>query len=94
MIRSPMALSSIDQDIAELIHQEALSKGVTVVVTALAEVVAAEQVRKALKDLDSAMHEKQAGLNEMGGGMAEIERQFRLADAQAAIAALPKDIAE
>jgi hypothetical protein len=94
LIRSPMALGSIDQDIAELIHQEALSKGVTVVVTALAEVVAAEQVRKALEGLDSAMHEKQAGLNEMRGGMAEIERQFRLADAQAAIAALPKDIAE
>jgi len=94
LIRSPMALRSIDQDIAELIHQEAVAKSVTVIVTAIAEVVAAEHTKKALEDLDSVIREKQGILETMRGHCSEVERQLRLADAQAAIAALPADVAE
>jgi len=94
LVRSPIATGPLDRDIVGLIHQEALSKGVTVIVTALAEVVAIEQVQKTLEDLDSAIREKEASLNQIRDGLGEIERQFQLPDAEAAIAALPKEVAE
>jgi chaperonin cofactor prefoldin len=94
LVRSPMATGPLDRDIVGLIHQEALSKGVTVIVTALAEVVAMEQVQKTLEDLDSAIRQREASLNQIRDGLGEIERQFQLPDAEAAIAALPKEGAE
>lgn len=94
LIRSPMAANSIDQDIAESIHQEALSKSLTVILTAIAEVVAVEQTKKALADLDSEIREKQGILEGVRGNCSEVERQLGLADAKAAIAALPADVAE
>jgi flagellar biosynthesis chaperone FliJ len=89
-----MALGSIDQDIAELIHQDAVAKNVTVIITAIAEMVATEHIKKVLKDLDSAIHDKQGHLEALRHGFNEIERQWRLPNAEAQIAALPKDIAE
>jgi hypothetical protein len=65
-----------------------------VIVTAIAEVVAAEQTKKALEDLSSAIHEKQRGLEVMREGMSTLEREFGKPNAEADIATLPKDIAE
>ena len=94
LIRSPMATGLLDRDVVGLIHQEALSKNVTVIVTALAEVVAMDQVQKTLEDLDSAIRQREASLNQIREGLGEIERQFQRPDAEAAIAALPREVAE
>jgi hypothetical protein len=94
LLRSPMMLRSLDQDIARLIEQEVLAKNVTVVVTAIAEVVAEEHAKKALADLDNVIQQKQKFVETMRRGIDEMERQFRMPDAEAAIAALPKDVAE
>ena len=94
LVRSRMATGPLDRDIVGLIHQEALSKGVTVIITALAEVVAMGQVQKTLEDLDSAIRQRDASFNQIREGLGEIERQFQLPDAEAAIAALPKEVAE
>jgi hypothetical protein len=94
MIRGPMMRGSIEHDIAALIHQHALAKNVTVIVTAIAEVVAAEHAEKALKDLDTTIHAKQKRLEVMRDETSKLERQFQLPNVEAQIAALPKDIAE
>jgi hypothetical protein len=94
LIRSPMARGSIDHSVAELIREFALSKSVTVIVTAIAEILAAERVQGGLKDLDAAIHKDQGALTGMRDGYAQVERQFRLPNAEASIAALPGDLAE
>ena len=94
LVRSPMARGSIDPAIAEVIHREALSRNVAVIVTALAEVVATEQAHRALKDFDAAIAEKQGAVKRMRDGISELERQFQIPNAEAQIDALPKDDAE
>lgn len=64
------------------------------ILTAIAEVVAAEHSRKQLAELDSDIHQKQGLLEEMRGHLNEVERQLRIPDIEARIAALPPDIAE
>jgi hypothetical protein len=94
LIRSAMVQRSIDQDIAELIQQETVSKNVTVIVTAIAEVVAQEQIHRAVRNFDSGIHEKQQLLKGLRDGISELERQFQAPNAEAVIAAFPKDIAD
>ena len=94
LVRSPMAAASIDQSVAELIRQEALARGVTVIVTAIAEVVATEQIQQALKNFDLEIHEKRRSLKGLRDAIGELERQLQLPDAEARIASFPTDIAE
>ena len=94
LLRSPMMRNSMEQDIADSIQQAALAENVTVIVTAIAEIVAQEQINQAVIDLDAVIKQKQEALRVVRGGVQEIQRQFALPDAEAAIAALPNDVAE
>jgi len=94
LLRSPMMLGTIDQDIADPINQLALAENVTVIVTAIAEVVAQEHTNQLVQDLEATIDRKREALNTMRAGIQEIERQFALPDAEAAIVNLPNDVAQ